>query len=263
MRRLLQVLILVASINTAWAQGSGAVVFAAGSLREAFTEIAALWVAQGRPAPTLVFGASGLLRQRIEQGEPAQVFASADTGHPQTLASHGGWQTPFVFTRNVLCALIQPSVEVSSQTLLATLLRADVRVGTSTPRADPSGDYAYALFKRADALIPGASMRLEAKALQLTGGPNSPTPPSGRGTYAWLMDTGQADVFLTYCTNAVAAQREVPRLRSVAIPPEIQVGADYGFTVREGAPSEARDFAQFLSHSSAQAVLLRLGFRSP
>ena len=32
------------------------------------------------------------------------------------------------------------------------------------------------------------------------------------------MDAGQADVFLTYCTNAVAARREVPRLQVVALP---------------------------------------------
>jgi ABC-type molybdate transport system substrate-binding protein len=264
MRRLLQATIVAASISTtALAQIQGPVVYAAGSLREAFTEIAALWSAQGRPTPTLVFGASGLLRQRIEIGEPAQVFASADTGHPQALASRGEWQPPVVFTRNVLCALVQPGIDITSDTLLATLLRSDIRLGTSTPRADPSGDYAFSLFKRADALIPGASARLESKAMLLTGGPNSPNPPIGRGTYAWLMDSGQADIFLTYCTNAVAAQREVPRLRSVAIPPELQVGADYGLTVREAASTEARDFAQFLRSGAAQAVLARLGFGTP
>jgi len=65
------------------------IVYAAGSLKDAFAKIADLWVAQGRPAPNFVFGASGLLRQRIELGEPADVLASADTGHPQTLASTG------------------------------------------------------------------------------------------------------------------------------------------------------------------------------
>ena len=263
MRRLIQVLIVVASINTTvLAQESGAVVYAAGSLREALTEIAAIWVAQGRPAPTLVFGASGLLRKRIEQGEPAQVFASADMGHPQALATQGGWVSPVVFTRNVLCALVQPSVNISSQTFLATLLRSDIRVGTSTPRADPSGDYAFTLFNRAESLIPGSSKQLEAKALLLTGGPNSLSPPTGRGTYAWLMDSNQADVFLTYCTNAVAAQREVSRLRVIAIPSELQVGADYGLTFRQSASNEAKEFVQFLRSTPAQAVLMRLGFGS-
>jgi molybdate transport system substrate-binding protein len=74
------------------------------------------------------------------------------------------------------------------------------------------------------------------------------------------MDSGQAYVFLTYCTNAVAALRDVPRMRSIAVPPELQVSADYGLTVREGAAEEASGFAQFLRSPPAQVVLQRLGF---
>lgn len=238
-------------------------VYAAGSLREAFTAIAADYEARTGQKVALSFGASGLLRERIEQGEGAQVFASADTDHPQRLAARGGWQAPQVFTRNSLCALTAAHIEATPSTLLATLLRADVRVGTSTPRADPSGDYAWALFRKADAVQTGAYAALGAKALKLTGGADSPKPPAGRGTYAWVMDQGQADVFLTYCTNAVAAQKEVPRLKIVQVPPELQVGAAYGLTVRDGAPAAARDFARYLLSEAGQVPLQRLGFGRP
>jgi molybdenum ABC transporter molybdate-binding protein len=238
-------------------------VYAAGSLREAFTEIAREHEARTGQRVALTFGASGLLRERIEKGEPAQVFASADTDHPQRLAAGGSWQPPTVFTRNALCALTSEQISATSDTLLATLLRADVRVGTSTPRADPSGDYAWALFRRADAVQPGAYAQLDAKALKLTGGADSPKPPPGRGTYAWVMDQRQADVFLTYCTNAVAAQAEVPRLRVVQLPAALQVGAAYGLTVRANAPAAATVFAQALMQPPAQAVLRRLGFVQP
>jgi len=238
-------------------------VYAAGSLREALTEVAAQWQARGGAPVALTFGASGLLRERIENGEPAQVFASADTEHPQRLAAGGAWQAPVILTRNGLCALAAANLAATPQTLLSTLLRADVRLGTSTPRADPSGDYAWALFRKADAVRPGAYAILDAKALKLTGAADSPKPPAGRGTYAWVMDSGQADVFLTYCTNAVAAQREVPRLKVVQVPPELQVGAAYGLTVRSGAPQAARDFAAFLLSQPAQQVFARLGFGTP
>ncbi len=238
-------------------------VYAAGSLREAFTAIAADYEARTGQKVALSFGASGLLRERIEKGEGAQVFASADTEHPQRLAARGGWQAPQVFTRNSLCALTAANIETTPSRLLATMLRADVRVGTSTPKADPSGDYAWALFRKADAVQPGAYAALDAKALKLTGGADSPKPPAGRGTYAWVMDQGQADVFLTYCTNAVAAQKEVPRLKIVQVPAELQVGAAYGLTVRDGAPAAARDFARFLLSEAGQAPLQRLGFGRP
>ena len=238
-------------------------VYAAGSLRGALTDIARDHEARTGQKVVLTLGASGLLRDRIEKGEPAQVFASADMDHPQRLAARGGWQAPTVFTRNALCALTSEQINATPDTLLATLLRGDVRVGTSTPKADPSGDYAWAMFRRADAVQPGAYALLDAKALKLTGGADSPKPPAGQGTYAWVMGQRQADVFLTYCTNAVAAQAEVPRLRVVQLPASLQVGAAYGLTVRSGAPAAAQAFARALQELAAQAVLRRLGFGAP
>lgn len=238
-------------------------VVAAGSLREVLTEIARDHEARTGQKLALSFAASGLLRERIEKGEAAQVFASADMGHPQKLADAGGWSAPKVFVRNQLCALTQAQVEATPDRLLDLLLDPAVRVGTSTPRADPSGDYAWALFRKADAVRPGAYVTLDRKALQLTGGPTSPKAPAGRGTYAWVMDQGQADVFLTYCTNAVAAQREVPRLKIVAVPAALQVGADYGLSVRRGAHPAAQAFADALLAPAAQAVFARHGFGAP
>lgn len=248
---------------TAEASGPPVQVYAAGSLREVFTAIASEHEARTREKIVLTFGASGLLRERIEKGEPAQVFASADTDHPRRLAEQGGWQPPVVFTRNALCALTSDKLAATPATLLATMLQPSVRVGISTPKADPAGDYAWALFGKADALQSGATARLQAKALKLTGGADSPKPPPGRGTYAWVMDQSQADVFLTYCTNAVSAQKEVPRLRIVEIPPELQVGAAYGVTVRIGAPQTADAFLRALLAPPAQAVFNRFGFRQP
>lgn len=245
------------------AVGDPVQVYAAGSLRDALTEIARDHEARTGQKVVLTFAASGLLRERIEQGAPAQVFASADTKHPQRLANQGQWQAPVVFTRNTLCALAQGAVAVTSDTLLSTMLQPQVRLGISTPKADPAGDYAWALFQKADALQPGATARLEAKALQLTGGANSAQAPAGRNTYAWVMEQNRADVFLTYCTNAVAARAEVPSLQVVAVPEALQVGAAYGLTVRAGASAQAQAFAQAVLQPPAQAVFRRLGFAAP
>ena len=245
------------------AVGDPVQVYAAGSLRDALTEIARDHEARTGQKVVLTFAASGLLRERIEQGAHAQVFASADTKHPQRLANQGQWQAPVVFTRNTLCALAQGAVAVTSDTLLSTMLQPQVRLGISTPKADPAGDYAWALFQKADALQPGATARLETKALQLTGAAQSAQAPAGRNTYAWVMEQNRADVFLTYCTNAVAARAEVPSLQVVAVPEALQVGAAYGLTVRAGAPAQAQAFAQAVLQPPAQAVLRRLGFAAP
>ncbi|WP_341902614.1 substrate-binding domain-containing protein [Polaromonas sp. YR568] len=238
-------------------------VYAAGSLRGPLTEIAASYAAETGERPQLTFGASGLLRERIEKGETAHVFASADTQHPRTLASAmGDWNMPRVVVRNSLCALVGPSVEVTTETLLVRMLDPSVKLGTSTPGADPSGDYAWELFRKAERLHSGAYAVLDAKALKLTGSAGTPAPPAGRSTYAWNMDAGRADIFLTYCTNAFAACCESPQLRVAEVPAALQVSAAYGVISRQGHEGAHR-FERHLLSAQAQQVFLRFGFAAP
>jgi molybdate transport system substrate-binding protein len=114
-------------------------------------------------------------------------------------------------------------------------------------------------------LHPGAYAALDAKALQLTGAADSPKPPpgSGCGTYAWIMAQGQADIFLTYTTVAMAVQQALPQLHIVPLPPELQVEVNYGLTLRKHAGPEVEAFASHLLSEAGQAPLARLGFLRP
>jgi len=95
------------------------------------------------------------------------VFASADNDHPQRLARQGGLGGPSsALVRNTLCALTSEQIDATPATLLATLLRPDVRLGTSTPKADPSGDYSWEMFRKADQISPDAFAALEASSAQ-------------------------------------------------------------------------------------------------
>ena len=242
-------------------------VFAAGSLREPMTAAAkAFEAAHPEVRVVLTFGASGLLRERIEGGATADVFASANMAHPEHLGAAGGFGATRRFARNALCGLARAGLAVTPDTLVATLLDPAVKLGTSTPKADPSGDYAFELFERVESTgagPAGAAKRLAAKALQLTGGPNSPAPPAGRSVYGQLVADGQADLFLTYCTNAAAAQRRQSDLQVIDVPPAINVGADYGVAVRTGAPAQATAFANELIDGQGQAALRGAGFKAP
>jgi molybdate transport system substrate-binding protein len=237
--------------------------YAAGSLKAALTEMATAFEKDGggKVRVEVTFGPSGLLRERIEKGEPAHVFASADIGHPKRLVDQARSAGPLtVFARNQLCALASAGLDVTSERLLDVMLDPKVRVGTSTPKADPAGDYAFELFAKAETLKPGARAALESKALQLTGGPTSEKAPPVRNPYAWVMESGKADLFLTYCTNAVLAQKEVPTLQIVQIPKQLNVGADYGMIVLRDAPAPAADFIRFVLGEAGQAMLAKHGF---
>lgn len=241
-------------------------VYAAGSLRAALDEVArAFEQAQGARV-AMTYGASGLLKNRIVAGEAPQVFASANTEHPQALVAAGKAVAVTPFTRNALCVLTTPGFTLQGQTLAQRLLAADVRVGTSTPKADPSGDYAFTMFERFEATGatgPGTADALKRKALQLTGGPNSPKLPAGRNVYGDLVASGQADAFVTYCTNASAARREHPQLQVLPVPEVVNVSAVYGLVVLNPATALAQAYTQFVVGPQGQAVLAAHGFSAP
>jgi molybdate transport system substrate-binding protein len=266
-RHALQSALVMALPPVARAQDAALTVYAAGSLRGALTQIGQDFeAAPGGMKVNFVFGASGLLRDRLQGGERADVFASANMDHPRALASAGKAQPVQAFARNAMCALAAPGFSLRGKTLAERLLDADVKVGTSTPKADPSGDYAFELFDRIEksgAAPAGATDRLKAKALQLTGGPNSPVPSADRNIYGVLMSSGQADVFITYCTNAAIAHKEVPQLQTLSVPEAINVSASYGLVVLEPASGRARQFVAFVLGASGQRRLAEFGFLAP
>lgn len=258
--RLFTLFLAAVSLLPGASRAATVTLYAAGSLKAALGEVVATYEKATGDTVDTAFGPSGLMRQRIEKGETADVFASANMKHPRTLAEAGRGGPVVLFARNQLCAIAQPEVQVSSATLLDVLLDPKVRLGTSTPKADPSGDYAWELFGKADQVKPGSFAVLSDKALKLTGGPNTEKAPGGRNQYGWVMEGKKADVFLTYCTNAVLARKEVPALQIVPIPAELSVGADYGLIVLDGAPMEAWRLAMFLLAPEGQSILARYGF---
>ena len=206
------------------------------------------------------------MKERILAGESPQIFASANMGHPASLLAAGRVRSVSTFARNTLCVLATPSFSLQGKLLAVRLLVADVKHGTSTPRPDPSGDYAFAMFDRIEAsgaAGPGSAAALKAKALQLTGGPSSPPPAAGRNLYGEIIASGQADVFVTYCTNAIAARRDHGALQVLEVPEAINISARYGLALLEPAGTEAETYAQFLLGAKGQAILAVHGFMAP
>jgi ABC-type molybdate transport system substrate-binding protein len=227
---------------------------AAGSLAKAFAGLEAV---AGRPVAA-VFGASGLLRARIENGEVWDVFASADTNHPTALHRAGLGASPRVFCHNTLSLILRPGLEGNDATAL--LKRPDLRLGISKPGNDPSGDYAVEALRGLDSVEPGAGDAAIARARRLTGAPGLPAAPHRRNTYAWLVTSGAADLFLTYRTNARAAQGDTPALRILDLPGALQVRATYALATRAGAPPAARTLADRILAPHIQSRLEALGF---
>ena len=72
----------------------------------------------------------------------------------------------------------------------------------------------------------------------------SAAPPAAkdRSVYAMLMAEKKADVFLTYCTNAILAAQESPGLKVGQLPQALAVGAEYGMTLMTGRATVRRSY---------------------
>jgi molybdenum ABC transporter molybdate-binding protein len=234
--------------------------YAAGSLRAALTDVAKAFETETGNAVQAKYGPSGILKDEIAGGAKADVFASANMEHPQALSAAKKSGPVLLFARNRLCALVRPGLKVDSPTLLERMLDPAIKLGTSTPKADPSGDYAFEVFRKAEAIKPGAQAALEKKALQLTGNAASAAASVGRAVYGWHVAEGRADIFLAYCTATREAQQQNPDQQIMQLPDALAVGADYGLTVIAGASPAAEQFAQFIVSPAGQKILTSHGF---
>lgn len=232
--------------------------FSAGSLRDALPAIIAAFRDAGGAQVALTLGPAGLLRERIEAGEPFDLFASADMGHPQRLAAKGLAGAPVRLARNRLCATARADLGLTRAGFLQTLSDPSVRIGTSTPGDDPCGDYAVQMFDLIEASHPGIGADLRSRARPLLGGRNSPT---GKGGAALIAD-GVVDVFFGYFTSARAHATD-PAFSIVEIPPEYAPRIEYGLVMRKGAGNGAQALRDYLLSAPARALLDGAGFALP
>jgi molybdate transport system substrate-binding protein len=254
------VVVLAAIVIATPSRAEGLRVLAAGSLTDAFSDLARRFPAAPDSAATVEFGPSGLLREKIEAGALADILASADMDNARRLAVGYPERTVINFARNRLCVLARGGIGLTPANMLERLLDPSVRLATSTPGADPGGDYAWAVFARAEALHPGARATLEAKAQKLVGGGDK-TPPlvPGKGAVEGVFLSDRADVMLGYCSSAEPAAHAVPGLAIVPLPPELTVEPAYGMVLLNARPATLR-WAAFVMSEAGQAVLRAHGF---
>lgn len=252
---------ITASLNTA--RADPVTIYAAGSLKTVLSEILSGYAQDNDVRINRHFAPSGILHEAIQSGDDVELFISANMTHPQSLADQGWGSSVILLTHNQLCAIAQADVNLTTDNFLETIRRDDIQLGTSTPIHDPSGDYAWQMFDKAENLQPGSFKILNAKAQKLTGGPETQKPPANRNPYAWVMQQTSVDAFLTYCTNAKLAQSELPELQIINLPAALAVGADYGLILRQNASETAQDLARYLRSAEVQNLLGNYGFRPP
>jgi molybdate transport system substrate-binding protein len=218
------------------------VVFAASSLTDPFTEIGQLFE-DSHPGVriTLNFLASSDLAAQIEQGAPADVFASADEANMQRVIDAGLVAgPPEAFARNAL-QIIVPSGNPGEVHSLFDLENPDLVVVLCAEEC-PAGRYAAEVFDKAGVQVSPDSLEAEVKAV------------------ASRVELGEADAAIVYVTDVLAAGDDV---EGIEIPARYNVTATYSIARLVEAPEGAQAFIDVVLSPEGRAVLEQHGFLVP
>ncbi|MBC1241398.1 extracellular solute-binding protein [Nostoc sp. 2RC] len=240
------------------------VLFGAGSLRGALSEVAKNFENVKGGTVETSFAFSGLQRERIENGEKADVFASADVSNPLTLYQEGLSGPVVNFTSNRLVAVVNSDFELTTNNFLQQLLSNAGKIGTFPPLSDPLGAYTQDVYRKADAILPGSLENLNQKSIFFTQELVPPDKFTSGGLIAWgLQEAPQelkVDAFISYYTSALAALQISPNLKVVELPENLAIKADYGLTVLKDASPKGQELADYILSPEAQEVLAKYGF---
>jgi molybdate transport system substrate-binding protein len=226
-------------------------IYAASSLTEAFEAMAESFEATHPEVNvSLNFAGSQVLRLQLEHGARADIFASANPDHVQTLVHKGLIHESRLFARNALVVIVPPH-NPAAITAFADLPRA-TRVIIGTEHV-PVGRYTRTMLRRAAGQL--------GTVFETTVLGHVVSHESNVRLIRAKVELGEADAAIVYRTDAMASTR----VRQVPIPSEINVRAAYLIGVTRDAPNPAAAarWLAFVTSSRGRAILTERGFEAP
>src|SRR5215212_6715401 len=221
---------------------SALTVFAASSLTDAFGELKANFEEEHPGTEVkLNFAGSSTLLTQLEQGAPADVFASADEAKKDAVVSDGLAEAPQTFARNRLTVIV-PAGNLAGIARYRDLAKAEVPVAQYVKESLTKANAVYGSDFSERVLSKVASREADVKAA------------------ANRVAVGDADATIVYTSDATPSLRE--RVEVIEIPEELNVVATYPITVLEGAqsPELAQQWVDLVLSDEGQRVLQSYGF---
>jgi molybdate transport system substrate-binding protein len=219
-------------------------VFAATSLTDAFNQIGAAFE-KANPGVTVKFNYQGSssLATSINQGAPADVFASAAPSNMKTVTDAGNAVgTPKIFASNQGEIMVEKG-NPDHITSVSQLANPAVKVVVCAPEV-PCGAVATAIFKNADVTVKPVSEETNV------------------GGVVTKVTLGEADAGIVYVTDVKANESKAT---GVAIPANENDTTEYPIVQVKDAPNaKAADaFISYVLGPDGQKVLASFGFMPP
>ena len=229
-------------------------VFAAASLTDAFTELGEEFEATN-PGVSVAFNFAGsqALRTQIEEGAPADVFASANQIEMDLLVTgaHVAQSAPQIFLNNKLVVLL-PEGNPAVLQRLEDLANPGLKLVFAAEEV-PVGEYTRQALEQMNGQF-GRDFKDKVLANVVSNEDNV------RQVVAKIQ-LGEADAGIVYTSDAAAA----PELPTMEIPAELNVIAEYPIAAltRSASPDLANAFIAYVLSEHGQAMLQKWGFASP
>jgi molybdate transport system substrate-binding protein len=229
-------------------------VFAAASLTDAFSEIGNNFET-ANPGVTVIFNFAGsqALRTQIEEGAPADVFASANETEMDSLVSSGhvDASAPLTFLRNGLVVIV-PANNPAGIENLEGLSTSGIKLILASEEV-PVGNYA-----RQSLDLMNTRFGTDFKGRVLA---NVVSNEDNVRQVVTKVQLGEADAGIVYRSDAVAA----PGLQTINIPDDLNIIATYPIAplVNSENGDLAQAFVDYVLSSEGQGVLAKWGFAPP
>jgi molybdate transport system substrate-binding protein len=229
-------------------------VFAAASLTDAFTEIGKNFEA-ANPGVSVTFNFAGsqALRTQIEEGAPADVFASANKTEMDTLVvgAYVAEGTPQVFLNNKLVVIL-PENNPAALEKLENLANSGIKLVLAAEEV-PVGKYSRQALDQMNGQF-GSDFKEKVLA-------NVVSNEDNVKQVLTKVRLGEADAGIVYTSDAVAA----PELKTIEIPTDLNVIAEYPIaTLTSSANADLADgFIAYVLSDAGQAILQKWGFAPP
>jgi len=233
-------------------------VFAGSSLSNAFNETAANFTALHPEANVVYdFDSSTTLQTQIENGAPADVFASAATSNMNKLKSEGLMNNTTIvnFAKNKL-ALIVPAGNPENVTSLADLNRSGLKIIVCDPSV-PCGKYTVQMMQN----LSNNSAYGPTYVNQTTANEKPGALSANAAVVSIANDEG--DVGIVYASDVPAQYQS--QVTVIPIPDSLNVIATYPIGVTSGSPNQAlaEDFVNYVTSSDGQTILQDNNFLPP
>jgi molybdate transport system substrate-binding protein len=210
-------------------------VYAAASLTDVFPKIDS--------TPRYSFAGSNTLSAQIQQGAPADLFASANMTLPNQLNAKGLCGKPVVFTRNTL-VIVVPKANPAGIHSVYDLTKAGIKLDIAASGV-PVGSYTLQILK---------NMGISAAVLK-----NVVSQETDVREVLSKVALGEADAGFVYSTDAKTVPDQVIALK---VPAWAQPKVQYGICVVSSSPNKqaAQAFVNKVVSKAGQAKLLAAGF---